>query len=652
MIEIRNSEGQLAEMYPNTKISIEKNNPLFNDQDKLFEDITYPFKMPATDINKIFFNSGHLLESSNSVYEMDVTTVVSGYSFYAGKLTYSFINGDFEVLLKVNFGSIADKFKNEKINTIQTGDALPGFLSAAIMKDTCQNPAKYPYAFFPIKNKVYTYTPGGSFTSSQAQYDEYLNFYNAWDVLNQTFIYIPRNAFNLPIVTRQKAHYKLKYIIVKLIESLGYKASGSWIDDPETDHIYVFNHIYMLDHVLDSSTYFPAGYTFSEFFKVLKEDPRLQITLSFDVFKSEVVVESALSVLKSNKYLDIRDYVTQIEEFAPAKVNGYLVSLTPNSQDSLFNDPFDAKKQIPTNKLLIGDGEKAIEVQGTTFKSAVFGNGANCPDTMIDKVESFEGNALTEKKPIILLKYSGMKALDAGKIFPEASPFELDESHGQWYQFLNDTKELKITAYLPLEVLANLKIYEKILLQSKEGHHLQAILNKVEFNITNETEEYLNATITCNIIQPNKTIAKIVSGQNEIVSEFSSENRYVFKALFDPGLAPIRFEVFYPAGTIVEITPPYIFPNGPLATDVSLPGEINVSTDKGGFGGESATLLFPKTQYINSLEIRVFRQPKYILHKGEKYTFTAHASGYWFAKIFTQVNYAKFNNYKPIWIVF
>jgi hypothetical protein len=56
-------------------------------------------------------------------------------------------------------------------------------------------------------------------------------------------------------------------------------------------------------------------------------------------------------------------------------------------------------------------------------------------------------------------------------------------------------------------------------------------------------------------------------------------------------------------------------------------------------------------QPTNNVEIRVFREPKYILYKGEKYTFTAHASGYWFAKIFTPQNKVK-NNFKPIWIVF
>lgn len=80
-IEIRNKKGQIADLGDDTVLNIDRFCSLFSDEDKLFQDITYPMTLPRTPTNIAFFGGGHLVDASNDLYQIEVQVSLNGTSF-------------------------------------------------------------------------------------------------------------------------------------------------------------------------------------------------------------------------------------------------------------------------------------------------------------------------------------------------------------------------------------------------------------------------------------------------------------------------------------------------------------------------------------------------------------------------------------------
>lgn len=628
MIEIRNAAGQLAELYPNTQITVEKNNPLFNEQDKLFEDITYPFKMPESDINKIFFSSGHLVEADNSIYELEVSCIVSGYSFFAGTLTFSFVNGEFETLLKVNFGALASKLKKVKMKEIFTQDALPSLYTAAYMKTVCQNPDQYPYSFFPVYNEkwdLYNYTT--HFTI------------NNWNHDTQEFSLI---SFNNRDYTLQVPFFKLKYTLVKLMEVLGFTASGSFVDDPEMDKIYIYNRInaYGPNKLYDCFVYLPAKITPADFIKIIKE--RFKITITPDIIKGIVKIESASSILSNPNVLDLTEYLPAVEEIAIPETEGYTITLKPDSDDALWIDPNQSQnKYVATNQLIVGDGGKTVELAASTLKSKTVS------DYQMPTAKQNFSSAQLEFQ-LRFLKYSGMKAVAGGKFFPQAEPLELSEADGKWWRFLNDSKKVKLTFYMPVAVLHNLQSTQRIGFKSKEGTYAEALCEKIIYNLKHNDEEYIQTTIEARTIVASYTTPITVRPINTVLD--ATKSNYTIRAFLNTaqtGLNNLIVSMYYTDDRVEIYSALTYVPITHYAT-------IETSTDKYGVGGVGVNMpLVPPT--VNTLtELRVFSGtvvPKYAILNGQKGLFTLRDGYYYNSTLFTNQG-NPVGDGRGIWIVF
>lgn len=628
MIEIRNIKGQLAELSPGTSISIEKHNPLFNDEDKLFEDITYSFKMPQTDNNKVFFSDGHLVETENNVYQMAIQCIVAGTPFYAGNLSFSVSSGEYDVLLLINFGSLATKVKTVKLSEIYTADALPGKYTAADMKLTCQNPQNYPYAFFPVFNDAWD--PEKVTTTFLV---------NNWDHPTQTFI---NRGFTFHDHTVSSPYFKLKYILTKVMDYLGFTVSGSWMDDPEADKIYIYTR-YGLDlYLFGSTSYMPRKLTIAEFFKICKS--RFRISLSWNVFKGSVVVESGTSLLNEINEIDLSDYVASVDEISVPEADGFSLTLKPDEKDDLFLDPInvDEKNFIPSNRLVIGQGETKIEIDSSTLKVKLY------PEYKVPQTRQMlwlSAYAGEETFPLRFIYFAGMKNVSGGKVFPEAVPLELDVQDASWFRFLNDSKKIKLSLFLPPTVLADLDTSKPIGFISEQGNYHTALIESIKYNLNNEDEEFISTVIECRTRIASFTTTVSIEDINTANSEDIASPK--FKAFFEPGVIGVNqidFELYYPLGRITDGA------YAPLTSS----GSIKKSTDMNGGGGEIVYL--PVVYYDRAtqgdIELRFkTATPKYLIQNGIKRTFTQ-GSGYSFIKALTFGGGFKAIDGLPIWIVF
>lgn len=623
MIEIRNNKGELAELYPNASISIERNNPLFNDNNDFFEDITYSFKMPDTESNKIFFNSGHLIEASNKVYKIPVHCVFSGSPFFAGSIRYSFVDNDFDAVLLVNFAEIADQVKKVDMHDLYTADALPTFFTAAYMKDTCVNPQNYPYAFFPVYNE--------NWNVGQLGRDTEVKTVNTWDHAAQTFIMAPYLARAIT------PYVKLKYMLQKTFEYLGFNVAGTYFDDLETDHVYIYTRSASKGYFLGTNTIFSRGFKIADFLKLVRN--RFKIAFTFDVLSGFVRAEAAQSILSTKNVINISDYVGAIKEIKIPEQEGFTIVLKPDDQDELFLEATpssDNKKEyIPTNRLVIGKGsDKIIELEGSTLKSKKIDD-YSMPTTKQSIFLTFR----EEKLPIRFLKFSGMKPVAGGKVFPEALPLELTESDGLWNRFLNDSKSVSILAYLPINVLSDLQSTSKIAFVSNQGFNSFAIIEKIEFNIGATDKELVVVNLQVRTIALDIETPVLIEPVLPVID--TEINTLSFKAYFnttETNFEKVEFELFNP-------------------TNSSSSGvqTILVSTAKNGANG---SIVFPSfltetnRLTLQNFELRISQgEPKYLIIKGQKLFFTAR-DGYWFVKYNEPFANWGVNDGVPAWIVF
>lgn len=623
MIEIRNFDGLLAELYPDTSISIEKNNPLFNDKDEFFEDITYSFKLPDTENNKMFFKNGHLVEANNEVYKMPVQCIVSGFPFFAGSIKYSFVDGNFDAILLVNFGEVVDKIKNIKISEIYFNDIIPDEITPTFMKTVCENPLQYPFSYFPVYNEKWW---SGGVTAYP--------MINNWDHAAQNFV------FSSGFGTAVCPYFKLKYVLTKIINYLGFECSGGFMNDVESDKIYIYNSLYFA-RPNNSNAYLPFDLLITDFLKQIRE--RRKISCSFDVFNGVANIESANSLLNSTDFFDLSPYISDVAEINIAPINGYSITLKPNPKDASFKDPGDATKYLPTNKLIIGKGEKELELAISTLKEKA----------VADYVMPMTSEQLYGKEnfPLRLIYYNGMRSVAGGKVFPEAKPLELSLKDAVWYQFLNDGKLLKINACIPTYLLPELTSSKKIGIKSNEGYYTSAIFEKISYSLANTNSEYVNVTVNCRSVVFDYTTPVSIIPFAKTLAESAVYNNNLYKAYFtEAGLTEVEIKAYYPTGS-----------NGfedylPLTTPKEDTIIIKQSTDKNRGGGVGVYMPFVNLDTVSrkEQEIRIYKgSPKYLIVGGFKVDFVLHGSGYYWCKPFAAYGTNQIQiDYQPIWIVF
>lgn len=590
MIQIINKGGRTAHLFSDTSISIERNNPLFLDNENYFEDITYSFNMPGDAWNKEFFKSGHLVESSNDVYQLEVQTFVSGTSFFAGLLTYSLQGSDFKALLKINYGTLVSKAKNSIVNHITTLDGN-GRLSAdlttpALMKDTCVNPQNYPYAFFPIYNPVANNS-----------------FVNNWNHSSQSF------SLNSPVV----AFYKLQYIFERILEYLGFEMAGSFFQDENNKAIYIYGGIDGI-FIYSSLASVPPGITISDFFKMYKQ--RLNISISFNLLDGKAYIDSAKTLIATQDIIDLTPYVSDVTEIAPPEVVGYTLTLKPDDTDELFKIKInDEKQSAPTNQVIIGDGDKGIEIDISTLKER----------TVDNYVMPATNQPIYPHNDMRLISFKGMKDVGGGKFFPEARAMEIGNDEIFYYKFLNDSKKVRLTALISSSLTAKLTSFKKIAFKSREGFYTLALTEKVSYPIRNSNEDLIEVEVDCRTITlDSRTSVKI----QPVIPAFNNVVGFAaFRAYFtELTVSKIEYDLYYFDWATREWPPGQSGPEENMPQKSQGPrtvsGTITSSTDSYGVGGIVAITEFIESYDIAPIELRIKNAiPKYIVVFGKKYYF-------------------------------
>jgi len=661
MISITNTSGHTLELSAGTVIPVERKNSLFNDPDEFIQDRTYPGKTFLSPAVKTFIQNGHLVETSTTRFEVEVKVSINGSAFFAGVMSYKITGDEIDYLLKVNFGAIAARLKTTRLTEIRTEDGIyiqnlsnpdgHNIGNIGIMQDrmlaSCTNPKHYPYAYFPVRNELSAkrYNESDPYPES--------NFVNFWHHGLQSFYCVsntevPTRDFNF---TTQSPFFKVTYILRKVIEYLDLRPEGDFFSDEESDTIYIYTqktNQYIEDFAsLDPSMTYMPNITIIEFLKQLRE--RLRLSIDINLLDGTATVRTAKTIFSDPEFLDLSQYISSITEASGTEKNGFKVILAPDQTDEMFlYETAENKSRAPLFRMIIGDGSNEVALQASTLKKTVEGSltypEARQRTTFYWKRyghPELEDNAFPPSDandpttinnwPLRLLKYSGMKVVPGG-IFPEAVPYDLDETDGNWYRFKNDAKNVTIKANVPVNVLQQLNKSQLIGAISNEGYFFKAIPTLNKYAITNQRQDLTEITIEAmTMVQDYETTQLI-----ENVTQFSiadDTGQYCsIKAFFDKA----EFSQ-------LEIWADPITPGAAEFTG----GTILEPTDKGGAGGGRVSIKRTSGSATEGIYLKVKRQPQYLYYNGTRILFTF-SSGYWRATM--PFKYG--NSRRSYWIVF
>ena len=155
MLEIINQKGQVLQLSEEVNIPVERNNMLFNDGDKLMQDVVYASDAPLSAANKLFIKNGHLVDADNEVYILKVQAFTQAQVLFEANLVYTIKGNKINFTLKPNFAGLAAKVAGSSLNQIDFADQeeyLTATAIATLMKNTCLNPDAYGFIFVPLWN--------------------------------------------------------------------------------------------------------------------------------------------------------------------------------------------------------------------------------------------------------------------------------------------------------------------------------------------------------------------------------------------------------------------------------------------------------------------------------------------------------------------
>jgi hypothetical protein len=648
MLEIVNEKGLIMDLPENFSITVEKFNPLFNDAEKFFQDISYPGTAPLSPANKIFFQNAHLVETANIYYEQTVFVNLGGISLFHAQCTYRMNENNFEFTLKPNFAAVAKALQSARLTELNTNDGNfdDGNNNAefeALMLDTCKHPDKYAYAFLPVYNEDFWTAPGYSVLPGSGQH----SLVNYFDFNNQVFRASPQPS---GLDYADCPFFKLNHVVGKVVESLGFKAEGNFFNDPEDSKVYVYTRKAVTPFVQPRTVLASSSYMPNILCKKLLTQGRERMHLAFDFDLASRVceVESFQSIVAAPVAFDFTPYIERITEMTVPTQKGYQVTLKPDEQDELYSYE-DGNQTLykPDFRLMVGNAENPVEIETGTLKTKQYENSGQSFKTVMTKqpldnvnFRSFANFEMTDPEDpttfnnwaLRLIKYDGFTEYGSGKFWPVTSPFDLDQRDINWYQFLNDCKNVVLRINVPPVVLAQIKLTRKGCFTSKEGNYTECVVEKLDYTVSGKSTDLMSVDVYIKTLNYQADTKALVEPVPEPVIAGDAPQRIAlsFKAYFDPavhGFDALNIQLVNVSGTGYTY---YV-------------DQLTQPTDRNGSGGKGKYMqqnnYIPNAYASYLAEIRIHQgRPRFVDYQGKRVNFMP-GDGYYFAQMYFDHNY-------------
>jgi|GEM_PF-5405203 len=514
MIEIINEKGLILDLSDSFMLTIERNNPLFLKEFEFFQDITYPGKAPLTDNNKIFIDSGHLVETSVYNYELPVNVFIDGTVFFSGNIVYSIQDDEISFVLKVGYAAVAEICETTMLYQIDYGPDIS--IVYANKQASIVNPSAWPFAYFPTYHNT-------------EKAEEYEEIGQSVEYFSNPYHYATQQKYQFffsdPKPWRDISHFKLNYILKIVLESIGFKPAGSFFTSDYTKDLYIYNLQYAREIFTLASTtnaqYCVPHISVTEFLRFLRD--RFRVNITFDHLKKIANIEEPNSLLQSTDYIDISEYVSDIKSVnIPTRL---IYKIEAKKADSDYNPPnhieikdvnapyklADEGIEIEVSTLPIIDDETDGYFYPVTHMPYLTGRAiGDTPDPGPRERRWLPPYDEARHSTLLLMRYSGLKLVSDDKYYPTAEPVEFSENDGNWFAFMNDSKVIKLTASIPTHLLSKLDTNQKVGFISEENFFLVGIIEKIEYTLVNTSRDLIQTEILVRTLLEKKSVVQLV----------------------------------------------------------------------------------------------------------------------------------------------
>jgi len=276
------TDGTPLDMYPNTKFTLERFNPIF-DFGTVQGSKVFRFTVPFSPVNnKKFQYAGDAQSVADPrVYFTekiaDGDTIERGYT-YLEKITST----GYEISFGSNFGDFFSDYQNTPLNLIPFGsEALPA--SLATMPGEKLDAGKLHYSLPTILNSQFYGT------NAVSGFDGKVNSYK--DGAYKT---------TSPVVPCLSLHWVLR----KLGELCGFRVQGEFMDDPAAQRLILYNTFALAGTTMEYRNHLPSDLTVRTLFLALKLPP-FGVTSFFDVQRRTITMKYTESLLATPTRMDL-----------------------------------------------------------------------------------------------------------------------------------------------------------------------------------------------------------------------------------------------------------------------------------------------------------------------------------------------------------
>ncbi|HWK58746.1 MAG TPA: hypothetical protein VNQ80_15490 [Parapedobacter sp.] len=294
-----------------SRLTVEWMSVLFNEDSLFAGSYSYPILFPLTPTNKAVFTNAHVLENRGARRKLQVLVQLYGQSWKRGMLAFDVTANGYEGDLQIDSGTVAEWMRERSLASVFTisnngkfAKHIPVKVSSteperkAKILDSCENPGKYPWVFFPMRNELRTGDLEALPSDDPPDSKRYW-FVNEWG-----------GGFFTPQVNRLFCpFFYLTWVIGEVCKWMGFEATGSFLTHPEVRTWVIYNTgmIGGAEFNNGSLELYPArhlpGMSVAAFLKALRND--LKVAIYFDSHTRKARFDLPDDVLSRTDAVDV-----------------------------------------------------------------------------------------------------------------------------------------------------------------------------------------------------------------------------------------------------------------------------------------------------------------------------------------------------------
>lgn len=514
-------KGVLLDLEDDAHLTVEWYSTLFNESELFRGSYSYAVGLKLTDKNKAILGLPHLLENRASRKSVPVSILLFGHTWKNAVLDFSIKGNTLSGNLLIDNAIIADSLQNltlpdlfsyyngtEKAYTgLSIGLTNPAKLN--YMNLCATQPAGSTPMVWPIFRN---YGWSGTFMPEDGR--TLINQYN-WEGL--TYNLVDSVFFHCPM-------FYLHWLVEQICTKLGFKAQGSFMDDPEIKRWVIFNNGYYTGHEIMQLGFevYPSRHlpniSVGAFFKALRNDMKLGIY--FDSLTKIATFELPDVLLTESSFIDVGDMV--VKDSLDIKSNtqkSYVIKAAKDEADQV-NTYFDY-----IASLRIGNDEKSTAVELSigaprmnnpllvgvglrTLRCAIVDQVANVYDSEYVETESFNATGEINKNAFgfRLLSWRGLQDYSVEqptwKIpygtsdnknskgleevgYRATDPFNvqgwLRKGCESYYRMLQAMEDVQYDMYMPVDRFSELYPLAKSRIRGRSGGLMTVFFDRITF---------------------------------------------------------------------------------------------------------------------------------------------------------------------------